>query len=136
MKGVTITFECQLCSKKVSVVGTHGGMVEKPPGWAILNVNDSADDIARLYPAWQGNTGPDVLPRLFCSTVHLTAFTEIEAVAAKKARAAALEIEREHFRNLIKPAKLRAMDAVTALATAVADGDAVIDDGPDDNTEQ
>ena len=79
--------------------------------------------VAQLYPEWKGRGGPDVLPRLFCSTAHLNAFVEVEASAAMAARQDSLVIEREKFHKLMKPAKLRAMDAVTALATAVSDDD-------------
>ena len=125
MKGLTVTFECQLCGKKVEKVTIYevGSKIQLPPGWAARDRTAVIERAAKLYPGWAGTQGPDILPRLFCSDSHMSAYSTVEESAAVVAHRDALELAQQHFEKLLRPAKLKAMDAVTALATAVPDED-------------
>jgi hypothetical protein len=118
MKGVTIRFECAWCGKTAEVEGRLGLTLKKAPGWVQRGI-EIGTGTARLYPAWKGSSGDDVLPRLFCGVEHMAAFNTAEAVAKKQADKEGLVVARRVFADAMRTAKLGAMDAVSALATVV-----------------
>lgn len=129
MKGMVTTFCCALCGKRAEKETAKGESIGLPQGWVTRDANTVRSETAQLYSGWQGTQGPDILPRLFCSKNHLDAYVMVENASAKAARAEAQEIARQRFEEIMRPAKLKAMDAVTALATAVQGGGGGDDDG-------
>lgn len=122
MKGMTLVLRCQLCLtiREVSV-GVYD-KVELPEPWTARG-GHIGSSTAKLYTEWGGTNGQDVFPRLFCCDQHREIFVAAEQVAAEAAHAEGLKVAQRFFTKAMRREMIKAMDAVTALATVARDGD-------------
>lgn len=122
MKGMTLVLRCQLCLTIREIPIATGDKVSLPELWTARSCYIGSST-AKLYADCHGNNDSDAIPRLFCCKQHREVFEAAEQATAETAHAEGLKVAQRFFAEAMHREMIKAMDAVTALATVARDGD-------------